>query len=156
MIIPINNEFRSKVNQNVADEWAGPVIITRGISYDTSDADGFVSVIDGELTGYVLYRIQDYECEILVLQSIVENQGIGSALVQAVIDEAKSSNCTRVWLITTNDNIHAIRYYQRFGFELNAVYLNALDESRKLKPSIPLLGSENIPLKHEFEFSYAL
>lgn len=62
MIVPINNEFRSEVNQNVADEWVGPVIITRGISYDISDADGFVSVTDGGLrpmSGYGGIRLLD-------------------------------------------------------------------------------------------------
>lgn len=156
MIIPINSEFRPKVNQYVADEWAGPMIVTKGISHNTSDTDGFISVIDGELTGYILYEIDNGQCEILVLQSICENRGIGSALIRAVIDVAKSNHCTRVWLITTNDNIHAIRYYQKFGFELKAVHINALDESRRQKPSIPLFGSEGIPLKHEFEFDYML
>lgn len=156
MIIPINSEFRPKVNQYVADEWAGPIIVTKGISHNTSDTDGFISVMDGELTGYILYEIDNCECEILVLQSICENRGIGSALIRAVIDVAKSNHCTRVWLITTNDNIHAIRYYQKFGFELKAVHINALDESRRQKPSIPLFGNEGIPLKHEFEFDYML
>lgn len=152
MIIPINSEFRPKVNQHIADEWGGPIIITQGILHDTSESDGFISVIDGELTGYVLYRVHDCQCEILVLQSISENHGIGSALIRSVINAAKDKNCTRVWLITTNDNIHAIRYYQKFGFELKTVHINALDESRKQKPSIPLLGNEGIPLKHELEF----
>lgn len=156
MIIPMNEEFRTKVNQNIADEWAGPIIVTRGTSHDTSHADGFISVTDKELTGYVLYYMENKQCEILVLQSCLENQGIGTALVRAVVEAAKNENCQRVWLITTNDNIHAIRYYQRKGFELTSVYINALEEARKLKPSIPLFGSEGIPLKHEFEFSYML
>ena len=86
----------------------------------------------------------------------MENRGIGSALIRSVMDIAGKSGCSRVWLITTNDNIHAIRYYQRFGFALKGVYIDALDESRKLKPSIPQLGNENIPIQHEFEFSYTL
>lgn len=156
MIIPINDEFRSQVNQLIADEWAGPIVVTKGVAHDTSDSDGFISVQDGVLTGYVLYTIENGQCEILVLHSLVENQGIGSALIRSVMDIAGKNGCSRVWLITTNDNIHAIRYYQRFGFALKGVYIDALDESRKLKPSIPQLGNENIPIQHEFEFSYAL
>lgn len=156
MIIPINSQFRAKVNQFIEDEWAGPIVITKGIAHDTSNADGFISVTEGELTGYALYHIHDYQCEILVIQSILENHGIGSALIDSVIEIARKNMCTRVWLITTNDNTHAIRYYQKFGFDLKAVYINALDESRKLKPSIPLLGIDGIALKHEFEFDYLL
>ena len=156
MIIPISSEYRSKVNQFVADEWAGPMVVTKGVLHDTSKAEGFISVDDGELTGYVLYAIENSQCEILVLHSLLENRGIGSALIRMVMDVARKNRCTRVWLITTNDNIHAIRFYQRFGLELKGVYINALEESRKLKPSIPLTGNEGIPLKHEFEFSYSL
>ncbi len=156
MIIPINNDLRPKVNQLIADEWAGPIVVTKGVAHDTSTADGFVSIDNGVLTGYILYTIQNHQCEILALQSLVENHGIGSNLIESVINIAKSSSCTRVWLITTNDNVHAIRYYQKFGFELTGVYINALDESRKQKPSIPQFGNEGIPLKHEFEFSYSL
>ncbi len=156
MIIPINNEFRPKVNKLIADEWAGPIVITKGILHDTTNSDGFIYVADGELTGYALFEIHESQCEILVLQSIYENRGIGSALLNTIIDVAKTNNCINVWLITTNDNIHAIRFYQKFGFELKEVHINALDKSRRLKPSIPLLGNEGIPLKHEFEFYYTL
>lgn len=156
MILPINGAYRSEVNRSIQEEWAGPVIVTRGICHDSSDAEGFVSVSDGELTGYVLYQIQNGQCEVLVLHSILENQGIGTALIRAVIDAANRKDCTRVWLITTNDNIHAIRYYQRVGFQLKAVYINALDASRKIKPAIPLYGKEGIPLQHEMEFEWKL
>lgn len=154
MILPINDSFRPQVNQLIAEEWAGPVIVTKGTVHDTTNADGFISVDDGELTGYLLYTIENGQCEILVLHSLLKNHGIGSSLIKSVIQTAKENRCKCVWLITTNDNTHAIRYYQKFGFELTGVYLNALDESRKLKPSIPRLGNDGIPLKHEFEFSY--
>lgn len=112
---------------------------------------------DGDaLAGYALYRIAGAQCELLVLQSIIEHRGVGTALVNAVIDAARAAGCTRVWLITTNDNLHAIRFYQRFGFELEAVHIGAIAQSRRLKPALPLTGCDGIPIKHEFEFSYAL
>lgn len=156
MIIPINSEWRNKVNELVRDDWGGPMVVSNGIVHDTSNYSGFISVFDDVLTGYVLYHLHCNQCEIVVLQSLAENQGIGSALIKSVMRVAHINNCERVWLITTNDNIHAIRFYQRFGFELSAVYINALNESRRLKPSIPLFGNEDIPIKHEFEFSYTL
>lgn len=156
MIVPLSEAFRPRVMQYVVDEWAGPMIVTRGAVHDASKAEGFISVTDGDVSGYVLYRVQENQCEILVLHSILENRGIGSALIRTVIEVAKARGCARVWLITTNDNLHAIRFYQRFGFALKAVHINALDESRKLKPTIPLRGNEGIPIAHEFEFEYDL
>lgn len=156
MIISINDEYRIKVNKIVKEEWAGPIVITKGISHDTSNYNGFVSIENDELLGYILYDIREDKCEIIVLQSLLENHGIGTELINTVINVAKENNCKCVWLITTNDNMHAIRYYQKFGFELNSVYINALDISRKMKPSIPLIGNDEIPLKHEFEFTITL
>ncbi len=127
-----------------------------GAAHDTSNANGFMAMDGDTLVGYALYEIAQVQCELLVLQSIVENTGVGTALINAVIDVARAAGCVRVWLITTNDNLHAIRFYQRFGFELDAVRIGAIAESRKLKPSIPLTGCDDIPIKHEFEFGYAL
>ena len=66
--------------------------------------------------------------------------------------EARLALCKQVWLITTNDNIEAIHFYQRCGYDMVGLYHNALEESRKLKPQIPLVGSFGIPIKHEIEF----
>ena len=155
LLMVLDNKFRQPVNKLVLEEWGSP-IITKGVQHDISDAAGFIYLVNGDLAGYVLYNIQDALCEILVLQSMKENCGIGTALVNAVIDIARGNKCSKVWLITTNDNIRAIRYYQRIGFDLAAVHINALDKSRQLKPCIPLYGNENIPLKHEFEFELKL
>ena len=62
----------------------------------------------------------------------------------------------RVWLITTNDNLDAIRFYQRRGFMISAIYKNALEFSRKLKPSIPTIGRYGIYMRDEIEFEKQL
>jgi 8-oxo-dGTP pyrophosphatase MutT (NUDIX family) len=154
-IIPINKTFRPQVNAQITAEWGVP-IVTRGVIHDITNADGFISVTDGELTGYALYEIRGAQCELLVLQSFKWNRGVGSALIRAVIEKAREHDCERVWLVTSNDNIRALRFYQRFGFDLAALHLDAMDAVRRVKPSVPLLGEENIPLRHEIEFSFAV
>ena len=77
-------------------------------------------------------------------------------MINKVIEKAKISGCKRVWLITTNDNTNAIRFYQKRGFEWVGFYRNSMDDSRKLKPEIPQLGEDNIPIKHEIEFELRL
>ena len=133
------------------------MIVSKGLAWDTSILPGFVAIDDdNNLCGMVTYRFESDECEITTLNSLKEKQGIGTGLINAVISKAKDNNCRRLWLITTNDNTHAIRFYQRFGFTLQEVHINALEKSRKLKPSIPLIGMDNIPLQHEFEFEIIL
>lgn len=100
--------------------------------------------------------VQGDTLEILSLDSLRENQGIGSALVDLAVQEARDQKCRRVVLITTNDNIRALRFYQRRGFDMSNFYRNAMDLARKLKPGIPAVGENQIPLRHEIEFEMLL
>lgn len=156
-IIEITPGYRKAVDAFIKEEWAGPVIVSKGCIWDTSILPGFVAIDDdNNICGMVTYRFEGDECEIITLNSLKEKQGIGTGLINAVFKTAKDNQCRRLWLITTNDNAYAIRFYQRFGFTLREVHINALEKSRKLKPSIPLIGMDNIPLQHEFEFEIIL
>jgi len=78
--------------------------------------------------------------------------GAGTALIEAVGQLARQQGCTRLWVITTNDNVDALRFYQRRGFCLVAVHRGAVDRSRaRLKPEIPAVGAYGIPLRDEIE-----
>ena len=68
----------------------------------------------------------------------------------------KNKDCKRIWLITTNDNINAIKFYQKCGFVFSAVYCDAIKNSRRIKPEIPLIGNFNIPIRDELEFELIL
>jgi hypothetical protein len=55
-------------------------------------------------------------------------------------------------VITTNDNLDALRFYQRRGFRLAALHRGAVDDSRaRLKPQIPPIGDHGIKLRDELE-----
>jgi len=77
-------------------------------------------------------------------------------LINAVVEQARGRKCRRVWLVTTNDNLHALAFYQKRGFELVAVHRGAVNESRKIKPVISLIGMHNIPLRDEIELEMIL
>ena len=80
-----------------------------------------------------------------------EGRGIGTALLEAVKEVAVTLECQRMWLITTNDNLPALRFYQKRGFTRVQVYPNAVERSRQLKPDIPLAGQHGIPIRDEIE-----
>ena len=82
--------------------------------------------------------------------------GIAVLEDKKIIAAARQKHCKKVIVITTNDNINAIRFYQKRGFDMVKLYHNALDASRRLKPQIPLIGENGIPLRHEIEFEYKL
>lgn len=90
LILPINNRFRPAINRHIQEEWCGPLVVTRGVIHDTSRAEGFMATDGDALLGYVLYAIENGRCEILVLHSLQEHCGIGKALIDAVLETAKT------------------------------------------------------------------
>lgn len=152
----ISSENRRQINDFISSHWFSTDMVVKGELVDMTVLDGFAVYDDGTVIGLVTYRIKSNECEIMSLDSLREKQGIGTALVDKVIEIAREKKCTKIKLVTTNDNINAIRFYQKRGFDIVNLYRNALNVSRKLKPSIPLLGDFDIPIKHEIEFEMDL
>lgn len=156
LIVEIGDEDRPSIVHFISNRWGSSVSVSRGQMHDTADLPGFLCRDKGEIIGLVTYHIEDDDCEIVTLNSEWNERGLGTELLNLVIEKAKERGCTRVWLITTNDNTHAIRFYQRRGFEWVGFHKDAMTESRKLKPEIPALGNDDIPIKHEIEFEYRL
>ena len=155
-IAELSPEYRQWATDLVREHWGSSEIVTRGKIHDASRLPGFIAVIQGEPLGLVTYRIHDDQCEMVSLDSLMEGVGIGSALVDAVAGKARSQGCRRLWLITTNDNLDALHFYQKRGFHLVAVHRNALEETRRLKPSLPLIGIDGIALRDEIELEILL
>ena len=136
--------------------WGDEFVVAHGVIYHPDTLDGFVALENDEWVGEITYTVSGTTCEIVSLDSLREGQGIGTKLIDAVVDEARKRNCRRIFLITTNDNLHALGFYQRRGFELARIHRHAMDETRKLKPIIPLIGMNNIPLRDEIELEINL
>ena len=135
----------------IAEQWGSPIVVAHGAIYQPEKLPGFVATVDGEIAGLATYSVDGVACEIVTLDSLQPNRGIGTALIEAVKDAARRAGCRRLWLITTNDNLHALGFYQRRGFRLVAVHPGAVDEARLLKPQIPLTGLDGIPIHDELE-----
>jgi len=142
---------RAWVKEFIEVEWGGSTVVSRGQVHDPSSLPGFIALDSDRPLGLVTYNIDDKSCELVTLNSFMEGIGIGAALVESVVVNAKEAGCHRLWLITTNDNTGALRFYQKNGFRLIAVHCDALEESRKLKPTIPLIGLDGIPIRDELE-----
>jgi GNAT superfamily N-acetyltransferase len=155
-INPLSKHDRAWVERLLEEHWGSSVVVSCGVAHRPGALPGFVAVQGDEPVGLITYQIQGDECEIVSLNSLVEGMGVGSALIEAVEEAALAAGCRRLWLVTTNDNTHALRFYQRRGFVLVAVHRNALDRSRELKPEIPMIGMDGIPLRDEIELEMML
>lgn len=147
-ILSIQQLPQKEVSQFFKEHWGTTeMVISSGI-YDCSKLDGFAYVeAQQKITGLVTYILQ--ECEIISLDSTVEGKGIGSSLVRAVEQQAFANNCTKITIITTNDNLHALKFYQKRGYFLVEILQNAVAQARLYKPEIPLVGNDGIPIRDE-------
>ena len=147
---------RGWIVETLETHWNSTTMVSRGVLHDITAQQGFAAVRNRQPIGLLTYNIVGDQCEITLMQSMREGIGVGSGLIDAVKDSATRGGCTRLWLITTNDNLHALSFYQKRGFTLAAVYPNALAKSRELKPGIPVTGMNGIPLRDEIELEMAL
>ena len=136
----------------ISEHWGSNLVVVHNTSYCPSKLNGYIACKEDEKIGLITYQIKDEECEIVTLNSLIENNGVGSSLVRLVEKEVKGIGCKNIWLITTNDNLRAICFYQRLGYQLVNVYPNAVEESRKIKPEIPIIAENKIPIRDELKF----
>ncbi|BAS26305.1 acetyltransferase [Limnochorda pilosa] len=161
MTPPSTKVDRAWLEQLWTAEWGGTTMISRGKRHRLDDLEARIAWQGGERVGAVTYRIGSEaggapECEVLSLNARLEGKGIGSLLLEAVEAVAREAGCRRVWLTTTNDNLDALRFYQRRGYRLAALYPGAVDAARDAKPTIPRVGDHGIPIHDEIELEKGL
>jgi GNAT superfamily N-acetyltransferase len=119
-----------------------------------AELPGFLaSEADGEIVGVLTYTQVCDAVEVVTIDALHRHGGVGTALLDAVVEAALGLGVTRLVLTTTNDNVDALRFYQRRGFRLVGLRPGAVNRSRLLKPEIPLLGEYDIPLTDELELA---
>ncbi len=153
---PCSPELTEKIRGLVVSRWGADYVVAHGQVFRPHELPSFFALSGAELKGLATYWLEGNSCELVTLDSLDEGQGIGSALLSAVVGEARRAGARRLWLVTTNDNLRALRFYQKRAFRLVAVHSNAVERSRKLKPSIPELGCDGIPLRDELELELTL
>lgn len=156
IIRPIGPDDRSWIEPVLRRYWASSLIYSKGKLTDASSLPGFAAFDDTDPIGLVTFRIEGDECEIVTHNSMAGSGGIGSCLLAAVRQEARRNGCRRLWLMTTNDNVPALKFYQRRDFDIVAFNRNVMIEARRIKPEIPDLGLFDIPLRHELELEFIL
>jgi len=141
----------NRVRQKMIVEWGAETVVVHETVYRPAELPGFVAKSGDEIIGLLTYHLEGEACEIVTLDAKHAGQGVGTALIEAVRQAAGREKCRRLWLVTTNDNLSALRFYQKRGFIIAAVHLNAIEKDRRLKPEIPLIGPSGIPIQDEIE-----
>jgi ribosomal protein S18 acetylase RimI-like enzyme len=148
---------RRTLREHVVATWHAEFVAAHDERLFPAELPGFVAVSGERIVGHVSYRVEGRRCEITSIAAIPQHAGTGTRLLAAALEAARAAGCKTVWLTTTNDNLDALRFYQRRGFRLSALRVGAVDRARRtLKPEIPLVGSYGIAMRDELDLELAL
>jgi len=147
---------REWVNELSREQWGAEIVVAHSQIFKLAELAGFIATLKGKKVGLITFNIHNKECEIVTLNSLKKGMGVGRALIDRVKETAMESDCKRLWLVTTNDNLDVFRFYQKYGFHLCKVHIGAVLKSRKIKPEIPQIGQYGIPIRDELELEILL
>jgi GNAT superfamily N-acetyltransferase len=157
VVRPLADADRAWAEAYLTERWGSAHAAAHGVLFRPAQLDGFVAELGGEPAGLATYAIDGDACELVTLDASQEGAGVGTALVQAVAEAARSAGCSRLVVTTTNENEHARAWYARRGFALVAVHAGAVDRARaELKPEIPATDERGVPIRDEHEYERSL
>lgn len=132
----------------LVQRWGSTTIVAHGEAFDLLTLPALVAEPQ---RGLATYRLRGDDAELMSLDAVSPGQGIGTLLIGALADLLRDQGISSLWVMTTNDNLAALRFYQRRGFELRQVRPGSVNEARLLKPAIPKIGDHGIPIRDEID-----
>ena len=156
-IRPIRLEERGELDRVIVKRWGSPYVVSRCSLHRVSELPCLLATDGDRWLGVAAYRFAAGACELVLLEAFERGHGTGTALLDAVVEQARAAGARRLWLVTTNDNVDALRFYQRRGLRLVRLWPDAVTQARKLlKPEIPLVGDHGISIRDELELDCPL
>lgn len=152
----LSDDDRIWVKERTELLFGGDFVVSRDTVHDPHKLPGFIACEGHERVGLVTYCINDEGCELVSVDSLCQFMGIGTALLEKVETEAMAAGCTKIWCITTNDNLDALRFFQKRGFLISGFRVAGMTKIRLLKPNIPTEGCYGIPIRDEIELEKTL
>ena len=156
-VIVHESQNDDRIKDFFIEHWGGEFIVSGDETLYGNELPYFMTTDkNGEISGLLTYHLKNNECEIVTLDSLLPKHGIGTLLIEKIIDKAKVEKFSRLWLMTTNDNLNAIEFYKNRGFNLTEIHKGAIEKSRELKQTIPEFGENGIRIEDEIVFDYPL
>ncbi len=140
---------RPWIESLVEREWGAAVVVTRGQQVRPCGLDALIAERDGAPAGLATLAVRGGACEIVTLNALRPGNGAGRALMDAAAAYAKGHGCVRLEVVTTNDNLHALGFFQRRGMRIAEYRPDAVVAARAIKPEIPEIGAGGIPIRDE-------
>lgn len=137
-------------------DWGGLPLVIRGKKYYPASLDGIIAENENGIAGFLFYEVRDQDCEIIVFEIFDKFKGTGTQILNQLKEIATNKKCRRLYLMTTNDNLDALRFYQKRGFHICGIHLDSVKISRQIKPTIGMTGDHGIPVRDEIDLEFLL
>lgn len=137
-------------------DWGGLPLVIRGKKYYPASLNGIIAENENGIAGFLFYEVRDQDCEIIVFEIFNKFQGTGTQILNQLKEIATNKKCRRLYLMTTNDNLDALRFYQKRGFHICGIHLDSVKISRQIKPTIGITGDHGIPVRDEIDLEFLL
>ena len=153
-------EFRPMERERLVEllnlRWPDQKMFICGRFVAPEEVEG-IGVYTGErLHGMATWVIHGRIMYVVAVNAFTELRGAGIGLVDAMIKLGRANNMALLRATISNDNVIALRFYQKRGFRITGLNRGMFDAMRHVKPSIPLTGIDGIPIRDELELEYEL
>jgi ribosomal protein S18 acetylase RimI-like enzyme len=131
--------------------WGDSVQLMFDHHYKVTEQPAFIAESDNKIAGFIFYTPFQDDAVLIVALGVLpmyQGCGIGRDLVTRVEEFAKEQGRPRMLVVTTNDNLPALSFYQCVGFQLFEVIPDIIAE--KLGGFQP--GFAQIPIRDELRF----
>jgi ribosomal protein S18 acetylase RimI-like enzyme len=150
---PVGDGDRPMIAWLMLELWGSALQVVHQTVYRPADLPGLIAERGSRVVGLLTFQTDGSVLEVVTLNALERRAGVGTLLMEAVAAEARQRRCQEIHLTTTNDNLDAIRFYQRRGLRLVALRPGAVDRARAQWPEIPRIGDYGIPLRDEIDLA---
>src|SRR2546429_3056456 len=133
----------------VAELWGSDLVAVHGSVLRPAELPGFIAERSRRVVGLLTYQLLGDVLEIVTLNAIERRAGIGTMLIEAAAGAARHFRCREGRLTTTNDNVDALRFYQRRGVPLAELRPGAVGRPPQEKAPNPPARDHSHPLPHQ-------
>ena len=142
-----SSQDRGEIKRLVQLFWGEQEQLTFGTTFKVSELPAYVAKKEDKIVGFVSFAELHDDLIVVALGIIPEYQGVGVGrrLVASAEKEARRLKKKRMLVSTSNDDLPALAFYQRLGFQIYEVKPNAVAE----KHGKVLKGIGNLPIRDE-------